>query len=223
VKETDLYPPLKQFLESQGYSVKGEVHDCDAVAVRGSEEPLAVELKLNLNLSLLLQAVDRLALTSKVYICVPADCSILGAQRRRIMKLLRMLGLGLIAVAPHAKVGAVSVLLDPGEYRPRKSRNKKERLLGEFVNRVGDPNQGGTGRRKGLMTAYRQRALRIASFLEEHGSTKASDIARVLEEPNARDILYRNVYGWFDGEGKGFYTLSPRGKKEIPLWFPAPE
>jgi len=32
--ETDLYPPVKAFLEGQGYDVKGEVQDCDVVAIR---------------------------------------------------------------------------------------------------------------------------------------------------------------------------------------------
>jgi len=35
MKESDLYQPLKRFLELQGYDVKGEVQDCDVVAVRG--------------------------------------------------------------------------------------------------------------------------------------------------------------------------------------------
>ena len=51
MKESDLYLPLKRFLEGQGYEVKGEVLDCDVMAVRGDEEPLLVELKLSLNLS----------------------------------------------------------------------------------------------------------------------------------------------------------------------------
>ena len=51
MKESDLYPPLKQFLESQNYEVKGEVQDCDVLAVRGEEAPVIVELKLSLNLN----------------------------------------------------------------------------------------------------------------------------------------------------------------------------
>jgi len=68
------------------------------------------------------------------------------------------------------------------------------------------------------MTVYRQRALAVAWFLREHGPTKASDIARTVREPKARDIVYRNVYGWFDRISLGVYGLSPRGEREIPLW-----
>ena len=66
--ESDLYAPIKKFLERQGYEVKGEVEECDIVAVRGDEPPVVVELKLQLNLSLILQAVDRLGASDCVYI-----------------------------------------------------------------------------------------------------------------------------------------------------------
>ena len=45
--ESDLYFPVKRFLESQDFKVKGEVEHCDIVAVRGQEELLVVELKLS--------------------------------------------------------------------------------------------------------------------------------------------------------------------------------
>lgn len=218
MKESDLYLPLKRFLGSQNYEVKGEVQNCDVLAIRGEEVPVVVELKLSLNLDVVLQAVERLSLTPKVYIGIPRRCRILNRRRRQIIKLLRMLGLGLVAVDPDLETGSVEVLLDPGEYRPRKSKRRQERLLGEFMRRVGDPNLGGTEKRKGIMTAYRQRALAITRFLQKQGPTKASHIARSLREPKARDILYRDVYGWFDRVSLGVYELSPRGKREIPLW-----
>ena len=218
MKESDLYPPLKRFLESQRYEVKGEVQDCDALAVRGMETPIVVELKRALNLDVVLQAVERLALTPKVYIGIPNQCKCLHRRRRRVVKLLRMLGLGLLVIDLDRETGNVEVLLDPGEYRPRKSKHRQERLLGEFMMRVGDPNLGGTEKRKGIMTVYRQRALAIARFLEKQGPTKASHVARTLQEPKARDILYRDVYGWFDRASFGVYGISPRGRQEIALW-----
>ncbi len=218
MKESDLYLPLKRFLEAQNYEVKGEVQDCDVLAVRGEEVPVVVELKLAFNLSVVLQAVERLSLTPKVYIGIPRRCGSLSRRRRQIIKLLRMLGLGLVAVDPGPETGSVKVLLDPGEYRPRKSQRRQERLLGEFVRRVGDPNLGGIEKRKGIMTAYRQRSLAIARFLQENGPTKASRVAQTLREPKAWNILYRDVYGWFERESLGVYKLSPRGKQEIPAW-----
>ena len=218
MKESDLYPPLKRFLEDRHYEVKGEVRECDVLAVRGEGNPVVVELKLTLNLDVILQAVERLALTPDVYIGIPASCRILKRKRRRIIKLLRMLGLGLVRIDPDRKRHAVEVLIDPGPYRPRRSKGRRERLLGEFQNRVGDPNVGGSSKRKGIMTVYRQRALAVARYLEDNGPAKASHIAETVEEPKARDIVYRNVYGWFDRVSLGLYDLSPRGKREIPLW-----
>ena len=219
MKESDLYLPLKRFLEAQGYEVKGEVQDCDVLAVREKEIPVVVELKLSLNLTVVLQAVERLSLTPKVYIGIPEQARILNRRRRKhIIKLLRMLGLGLIMIDPTRKTASVNVLLDPGEYRPRKSKHRQELLLGEFSKRVGDPNLGGTDKRRGIMTAYRQRALAIAGFLKKEGPTKASDVAQSLGEPKARDILYNDVYGWFGRVSRGVYEITPRGKKEISLW-----
>ncbi len=218
MKESDLYLPLKMYLESQGYVIKGEVGNCDVFAIRDAEPPLVVELKLSLNLTVILQAVDRLMLTSSVYIGVPRHCSALKRKYKPIRKLFRLLGIGLIVIDPLRKSGGVKVLLDPGEYKPRISKHRQARLLGEFEKRVGDPNLGGSDSQKGVMTAYRQRALRVALFLENQGPAKASDIAHQTGETKARDILYRDVYGWFDRVSRGIYELSPRGRREIGTW-----
>ena len=218
MREADLYLPVKRFLESQHYEVKGEVRECDVLAIRGDEDPVVVELKLSLNLGVILQAVDRLALSPKVYVGVPVRCGALNGRGKPIVRLLRMLGLGLLAIDPRPETGSVEVLLDPGDYRPRPSKRRRERLLGEFVKRVGDPNLGGSDMKQGVMTAYRQRALAIGWLLQGSGPTKASEVAGTLGEPKARAILYDNAYGWFDRVSLGVYGLSPRGEQEIPLW-----
>jgi hypothetical protein len=218
MKESDLYPPLKIFLENQGYEVKSEIEHCDVVAIRGDESPLIVELKINFNLTILLQAVDRLKLSDIVYIGLPKGLAVFKKQRKSVIKLVRMLGLGLIIIDPHGKIGAVDVLADPGPYKPRQTKQRTQRLLKEFQGRVGDPNLGGSVSHGGTMTAYRQKALAIAAYLEEHGETKAAVIAKHLEEPKTRNILYDDVYGWFDRLGKGIYSLSPRGVLEFPAW-----
>ena len=66
--ETDLYRPIKLFLEKQGYAVKAEIRDCDVVAVRGEEAPVIVELKTAFSLPLLLQGVDRQSMSDAVYL-----------------------------------------------------------------------------------------------------------------------------------------------------------
>ena len=218
MREVDLYRPLKHFLTQQGYEVKGEVQHCDVIAVRGDERVVVVELKLSVNLTVVLQALDRLQITDTVYIGVPKGIVVLKKQRKQIVKLLRMLGLGLIVIDPTAGVGGVDVLCDPSGYKPRQVKQRTHQLLGEFMHRVGDPNAGGSSVRRGIMTVYRQKALAIVEYLREHGETKAAIIARSLAEPRTRVILYDNVYGWFDRLGKGVYALSPRGEIEFAQW-----
>jgi len=218
MKEIDLYDPVKQFLESQGYEVKGEIRECDVMAVRGDEGPVVVELKLGFSLDVLLQAVNRLSISSVVYIGIPSSCRAFRKRRRRIIKLLRMLGIGLLLILVNSKRSRVEVVLDPGEYHPRIHPKRRVQLLGEFERRRGDTMPGGSGRRRGMMTAYRQKAIRIGRYLTENGPTKASVIAHAIEESEVRPILYRNVYGWFDRLGEGVYQISPRGTTELATW-----
>tara|TARA_B110000444_G_scaffold219164_2_gene219150 strand:+ start:895 stop:1524 length:630 start_codon:yes stop_codon:yes gene_type:complete len=203
MKESDLYLPLKKFLEKQGYEVKAEVKSCDVVAVKkptASEEaqpPTIIELKLSLNLEVILQAVDRLILSPIVYIGVPNSCGALKKKRKRVIKLLKMLGLGLVAINPKSKT--VELLVDPTSYQPRQSKPRQQWLINEFEARAGDPNLGGASSKAGRMTAYKQQAIEIAMYLSKHGASKASDIAKELEIPKTRAIVYDN-YLWLVSE-----------------------
>jgi hypothetical protein len=204
--ETELYAPVKAFLEAQGYVVKGEVRNCDLVAVRGSEPPVVVELKRAFNLGLVLQGVDRLALTDSVYLAIGAW----PKRMRDVKKLCRRLGLGLMMVTPDR----IDVLLDPLPYQPRKSKHRTHRLLGEHSRRVGDPNRGGSTRQP-IMTAYRQEALRCATLLAAHGPMTPKALRAAADVPNAGRILLQDVYGWFERKERGVYDLSPQGRLGI--------
>ncbi len=213
--ETDLYPPVRAFLEGQGYLVRGEVGPCDVLGVR-EDLTVAVELKLTLNLKLVLQGVDRTSPADAVYLAVPLGCPVWKRERRRVTKLLRMLGLGLLLVDPAS--GLVDPVLDPGEYRPRRSASVRGRLLREHMALTSDTNSGGSRRRGGVMTLYRRKALMVAEYLEKHGPSGPAAVSVELGIAEARAILYRNVYGWFERLGRGVYALSPRGVSEIPHW-----
>ena len=203
--ESDLYLPIKRFLEAQGYSVKAEVGPADVVAVRGDEAPVVVELKTGFSLALFLQAVERQALTDTVYLAVPVGKGRGFARAlKRNATLCRRLGLGLITV--RLRDGQVVVHLDPAPYRPRQSKRKRALLLGEFARRDGDPNLGGSTRRR-LVTAYRQDAIRCANFLAEHGPTKAALVAQLTGVATARRIMSDNHYGWFRRVATGVYAL----------------
>ncbi len=209
VRETDLYAPIKQFLENQGYEVKGEIGKVDMVGCRGDEAPVLVELKTSFSLSLFHQAVDRMAVSDIVYIAVPhKPGKIFARSLKRNLALCRRIGIGLITV--RLKDGSVYTHLDPGPCRARKSGVQKERLLREFAKRVGDPNTGGATRH-GLITAYRQDALRCLNYLSKNGPTKASEVAAGTQVGTARRIMADDHYGWFQRVKPGIYTTTPKG------------
>lgn len=209
LRETDLYAPIKTFLEGQGYEVKGEIGKVDVVGCRDDSDPVLVELKTSFCLSLFHQAIDRLSVSDAVYIAVPHKPGKLFARSlKRNKTLCRRLGIGLITV--RLKDGSVYVHLDPGPYRPRPSAPKKARLLREFSRRVGDPNRGGSSRTK-LVTAYRQDALRCLQVLSAQGPMKASVVAGEVQVENARRIMADNHYGWFERVSVGIYAATPAG------------
>ncbi|WP_375263062.1 DUF2161 domain-containing phosphodiesterase [Palleronia sp.] len=206
LRESDLYAPVKRLLEEQGYEVKGEVGTLDVMAVRDCEPPVVVELKLSFTLSLVHQGVARQALSDHVYLAVPK-----GVRRddRRNVTLCRRLGLGLIVV--RLSDGRVEVLCDPAPYRPRSFPKRTARLLREFARLDGDPNEGG-GTRRGLMTAYRQDALRLVAALGD-GPRTGADLARETGIPQARRIMADNHHGWFTRVSRGLYGLSASGRE----------
>ena len=215
-RESDLYPPVKVFLEAQGYAVKGEIGGCDAVGTRGAEPPVIVELKLAFNLALVLQGVDRLSLTDRVYLAVARPRARRGpgafVYHRDVRKLCRRLGLGLMTVEkapPH-----VEVLIDPVPYRPRKKANRLGRLLGEHARRVGDPTRGGVTRTP-IVTAYRQEALRCALLIRDTERASLRALRETGMVPNAPSILQRDVYGWFRRVSRATYELTERAAQDL--------
>ncbi|MEL6643191.1 MAG: DUF2161 family putative PD-(D/E)XK-type phosphodiesterase [Pseudomonadota bacterium] len=220
MRETELYAPVRDYLAGQGYDVKAEVGAADVVACRGDEPPVIVELKTGFSLSLFHQAVARQAVTDAVYIAVPRRTS--RAFQRSLkdnVALARRLGLGVILV--RLRDGHVEVLCDPGPYRPRQSAQRKGRLLREFARRVGDPNTGGATR-VGLVTAYRQDALRCAAHLAQ-GAARGADVKAAHGIENATRIMADDHYGWFERVDRGVYALTPKGRDALKTYADALE
>src|SRR2546430_17449421 len=71
-RETSLYVPVKRFLETLGFDVKGEICGCDLVAIRGEEPPLVVigEMKFGFKHELVLQGIDRTPACYQVWLAV---------------------------------------------------------------------------------------------------------------------------------------------------------
>jgi hypothetical protein len=214
--ETTLYPPVKRFLESLGYSVKGEIGGCDLVGLRDDDRVIVIgELKLSFNLELLLQGVQRSGACDEVWLAV---CLSASRRRReadpRVRKLCRMLGFGLLGVTP---TGSVDILVPAGPWQLRRDSRRRSRLVEEHRRRQGDPVCGG-GSRSPVMTAYRQQALACASALSSAPGRPRDLKAQI---PEAQKILIRNVYGWFVRLERGVYYLTDEGRAALVRWPPA--
>ncbi|WP_433943908.1 DUF2161 domain-containing phosphodiesterase [Paenibacillus sp. SN-8-1] len=217
--ETELYKPLKLFFEEQGYEVKSEVRHCDLVGFRPDQtEPLIVEMKKTFNLALLLQGQARQKLSKEVYLAVERNRQKKGAHNQRwgeITQLCRRLGLGLITVTHYkTKKPFVEVLCRPegtDSYAPRTIKTRVTRLTNEFRERSGDYNVGGSRGQK-LVTAYREKALRIAEVMSRGGEQMSPrEIRDQSGVGTAANILQHNYYGWFHRVSRGRYSLTPAG------------
>ena len=211
--ETALYAPVKRFLEAQGFTVKGEVCGCDLVALRGDEPPVVVigELKLKFNLELVLQGVERSAACDEVWLAVRVAARGGRESDRRVRKLCRLLGFGLLGVF---STGRVEVLVEPRPWQPRPDRKRRSRLIREHQRRNGDPVSGGITKVP-IMTAYRQQALVCAAMLPG-GPRRTSHIRATV--PDGPKILLHNVYGWFDRVERGVYRLTSDGTAALARW-----
>jgi hypothetical protein len=212
--ETSLYLPVKTFLEAAGYSVKGEIGGCDLVGLSEGEPPVVVvcELKLSFNLELILQAVDRAAMSDEVWIAARVSAKGRGREAdKRYRDLCRRLGIGMLGVSD---TGEVSVIVSSVSPMPRTNPKRRTRLVREHQRRRGDPVLGGSTRVP-QMTAYRQRALLCAAALQQ-GLARPRDMKALA--PDAGKILLGNVYGWFEKQGKGVYALTPSGEAALLRW-----
>ncbi|MEL7256064.1 MAG: DUF2161 family putative PD-(D/E)XK-type phosphodiesterase [Pseudomonadota bacterium] len=207
--ETDLYAPVKAWLEGLGYEVKAEVGAADVVARRLGDEPLIVELKTGFSLTLLQQAVARQAVTDTVYVAVPRWAGKAGWRAfKGNIGLCKRLGLGVLSV--RLDKGEVQVHCDPAPFQPRKSKRKRDRLLSEFARREGDPNAGGT--RGKIVTAYRQDAVRVAVFLGQNGPCSGAAAKKDTGVIHATRMMADNHYGWFCRVERGVYDLTDEGR-----------
>ncbi|MGQ3215486.1 MAG: DUF2161 domain-containing phosphodiesterase [Shinella sp.] len=212
--ETSLYLPVKTFLESAGYTVKGEIGGCDLVGLSEGDPTVVVicELKLVFNLELILQAVDRAAVSDEVWIAARMSAKGRGREGdKRYRDLCRRLGLGMLGVSDR---GEVSILVSSVSPMPRTNPKRRTRLVREHRKRIGDPALGGSTKVP-IMTAYRQQALACAAALAG-GPLRPRDLKTVAA--TAGQILLKNYYGWFEKVDKGLYGLSDSGAEALKTW-----
>jgi hypothetical protein len=214
LKETDLYRPIADFLTDLGYIVRGEVKGCDLTAILG-DELIVVELKLSINLTLLLQATQRQRVTDSVYVAVPRPKGgIYTPNWRHICHLLRRLELGLILVSFTRKKPRVEVVFHPQSHERQRNKKARRSIIKEAQERTADLNIGGSTKKK-LMTAYRENSIQIACFLERLGTASPKQLRALGTGEKTQSILANNFYGWFERIEKGTYSLNAQGQKEM--------
>ena len=212
-KETDLYEPIRAFLEEEGYQVQAEVKHCDIAAVKNGQL-VVVELKKAFNLKLVYQGLERQSLTDQVFVAIPRPKK--GAREKSwkdMLKLLKRLELGLLTVALDSPLKTVDVVLEPSDSLAWKNRKKRKQVQTELENRQMDVNVGGMTRKK-IITVYREKSIRLACLLEKEGQVSLAS----LRERGMEDyvgILSRNYDKWFKRVEKGVYALSEKGKEEL--------
>lgn len=212
-RETDLYAPIRTFLEAEGYQVQAEVKHCD-IAAEKDGQLVIVELKKAFTLKLVYQAIERQSLTEQVFVAIPRPKK---GQREKawkdMLRLLKRLELGLLTVALDSPLQTVDVVLEPADSPVRKNRRKREGLQAELESRETDSNIGGMTRRK-IITAYREKSIRLACLLEKEGQLSTAEL-RERDLEDSIGICSRNYDHWFRRVAKGVYALSEIGKEAL--------
>lgn len=219
MKEVELYNPVKALLESEGYNIRAEVAGVDISAIK-DDELLIVEMKTAFNMKLLMQAVKRQRMSENVYIAIPRP-----TYKKRFSKdnkdrdyLLRRLSIGLIYVVIDIEDPYAVFVFPPGEFNMKISRGKSakrtQKLMKEHRGRSENYNTGGSVRTK-LVTAYREKSLKIAYLLKGRDAMKTKELREAGCPEKTTTILYDNHYGWFIKVGHAEYVLSEAGEKAL--------
>ena len=214
-RETELYLPVKEYLEELGFKVDAEVRGCDVVASLNSRI-IIVELKNRFSLKLLYQAVERQEISKTVYVAIgnrttkqyPPDID-------KIKKLLARLNIGLLIV--HFRIAGTFVepVLEPQQAQTGVNKKKRASLLKELDGRYHNFNTGGSPSSKKQITSYMLNAIQIAVTLNVLGQSSPSLLIENGTSSNTQSILSKNFYGWFERKKRGIYKLNSDGNNAL--------
>jgi hypothetical protein len=225
VRESDLYAPVKAYLQDYGFAVQAEVKDCDLVASKDGQL-LIVELKKSINLTLLIQATTRQAITNSIYVAIPEIANRRSRQWRGTISILRRLELGLLLVTFGPLGSRIIRELDPPEGLQHSTpdsnigpRNKKKlrAIEQELSGRSASYNTGGVNQQQ-LMTAYRENAIFIACCLQRNGPLTTRALRAIGTGDKTQKILGDNHYGWFNRVSRGVYCLNDKGLQALTAY-----
>ena len=214
LKESDLYEPIRKYLEHQEYCVNAEVRDCDITATRG-DELVVVELKTRFNATLLIQAVERQKAADAVYIALPHPKDVKRVRNWRGMcHLLKRLEIGLILVHFLKSGPRAEIVFHPTPYNRRRNYKRRNSIIREIHLRSGEYNTGGSNGTP-IVTSYREEAIHIAYILSKHTYLSPAELKKLGTGDRTQSILAKNFYGWIDRVERGKYRLHPHGKAAL--------
>ena len=217
-RETELYLPVKGYLEELGFKVDAEVKGCDIVASINSKI-IIVELKNRFSLKLLYQAVERQEISKTVYVAIgnrttkqyPADID-------KMKKLLVRLNIGLLIVHFRISSTFVEPVLEPQQIQTGINKKKRAGLLKELDGRYHNFNIGGSPSSKKQITTYMLNTIQIAVMLNVLGQSSPSSLIKSGSSSNTQSILAQNFYGWFERTKRGIYKLNSDGRKALLIF-----
>lgn len=209
IKESDLYLPIKQFFQIKGYTVKGEVKNCDIVCIK-EKKVIVIEIKKTFNLKLVYQAIERQSLTSHVYVAILKP----NKSFNDINKLCKRIGIGLIFVTLGKKESLVEIKLSPDDKLKNINYKKRSIMIKETINRKLD-NVGGSNKTK-IITAFREQNIKIACIIKNLGEASPKQlIVDYKFDKKVYSILNNNYYGWFYRKSRGKYTITDKCLTEL--------
>lgn len=212
--ESELFAPVKELFCGMGCKVNAEVADCDVTAIKDGE-PVIIELKRNLTVALLAQALERQKTGLAVYVAVPKPKKYSPRRFRDTLYVLKKLELGLIFVNLLGEHSYAEIIQEPREFKPVQKRTReRKRIIDEINGRALDNNVGGVTQRK-IATAFTERSIHIACILKRFGALAPRQVSKYLGGTECAGLLYRNAYGWFDHPAKGVYDINKKCLDEL--------
>ncbi|MEX2366321.1 MAG: DUF2161 family putative PD-(D/E)XK-type phosphodiesterase [Pseudohongiellaceae bacterium] len=211
MRETELYQPVHDFLQQQGYRLRAEVSNCDLVAMKEGEL-VVVEMKTRVNMTLLIQATERQSITPWVYVAIPEPARP-NSHSRGVERVIRQLRLGLLLVRFSPIGTTVSQILEPDINHSLVDPRRRARVIQEANARSLEYNIAGSTATT-LVTAYREHAIYLACCLERKGPCSPSQLRAMGGGDKTLQILLKNHYGWFMRIRRGIYQITALGIRE---------